>query len=40
MRWGKQVSNHGWEMTGNYRGGDGAIAHPHAMQGAERDGEN
>lgn len=37
MRWGKQVSNQGWEMTGNYRGGDGVIAH--ALQEAERETE-
>lgn len=26
MRWGKQVSNQGVKMTGNYRRGDGALA--------------
>lgn len=25
MRWGKQVSNQGVKMTGNYHGGDGAL---------------
>lgn len=30
MRWGKQVSNQGGEMTGNYRQGDGVLARPPA----------
>lgn len=39
MRWGKQVSNQGVKMTGNYHRGDGVLAPAPTMLDVERDGD-